>query len=280
MKTVDTLQITGAVKKLCIESNTRLGADVTDRLKQCLEQETAETGREVLRQILANAEAAGSGNMPMCQDTGVAVVFLELGQDVHIGGGSLEAAVQEGIRQGYEKGCLRKSMVSDPFDRRNTGDNTPAVIHLNLVPGEQIKLTVAPKGGGSENMSTVRMLTPSAGIEGVRKFVIDWIVQAGANPCPPVIAGIGIGGNFERCALLAKRSLLRDVGQRNPDPFYSRLEQDLLEAINKTGIGPMGYGGRCTALDVFIEAEPCHIASLPVAVNLQCHAARHRSVIL
>jgi fumarate hydratase subunit alpha len=216
----------------------------------------------------------------MCQDTGFSVVFLELGQDVHLTDGDLLTSVLEGIRQGTKEGYLRNSIVRDPLRRANTGDNTPAVVHVEIVPGDKIKITVAPKGGGSENMSEVKMLPQSAGIEGVREFVVDRIRRSGGNPCPPVIAGVGIGGTFEKCAWLAKKALLRPAGSSNPDPFYAELESDLLKRINSLGIGPMGFGGRCTALAVHIEAHPCHIASLPVAVNVQCHAARHREKVL
>jgi fumarate hydratase subunit alpha len=280
MKEIPVHQITEVIRDLCIRTNVGLGSDVTSRLRECLREEPSPTGQEVLRQIIRNAELAKKEFVPMCQDTGLIVIFIELGQEVRIIDGDLKKAVQEGVRQGTREGYLRNSVVQDPFDRRNTGDNTPAVIHIDLVPGDRLKLTVVPKGGGSENMSTVRMLNPSAGLEGVRRFVIDWVDQAGANPCPPVIVGIGIGGNFERSAFLAKKSLLRRIGERNPVSFYSKLETDLLNGINRLGIGPQGFGGRCTALDVFVEAEPCHIASLPVAINLQCHSARHQSISL
>ncbi|MBN1780240.1 fumarate hydratase [bacterium] len=280
MKQIHVRDISGAVKNLCIEANTCLGEDVLNRLRECRDRESSAIGRQVLSQIVRNADMARDEAMPMCQDTGVAVVFVELGQEVHIQGGNLTDAIQEGVSEGYRQGYLRKSMVRDPFDRVNTGDNTPAVIHLETVPGDLLRLTVAPKGGGSENMSTVVMLPPSAGLDGVREFVLNWVERAGANPCPPVIVGVGIGGNFEHCAYLAKKSLLRDIGDRHPDPFYAALEIQLLEAVNTLGIGPQGFGGDCTALEVFIETAPCHIASLPVAVNLQCHAARHRQAVL
>jgi fumarate hydratase subunit alpha len=216
----------------------------------------------------------------MCQDTGFPVVFIELGQEVQVTGGDFMSSIHEGVRRGTAEGYLRSSLVRDPLRRVNTGDNTPAVIHVEVVPGDKIKITLAPKGGGSENMSEVKMLPPSAGIEGVAEFVVDRIRRSGGNPCPPVIAGVGIGGTFEKCAWLAKKALLRTAGSPNPDPFYAELEADLLGRINRLGIGPMGFGGRCTALAVHVETHPCHIASLPVAVNVQCHAARHRGIIL
>lgn len=280
MRKIGTSEITTVIKNLCIETCTQLGKDVILRLEECLQEETSPLGKEVLQRILDNAALAKEERMPMCQDTGLAVVFVELGQEVQIVEGDLKEAIQEGVRQGYQEGFLRKSIVRDPFDRKNTEDNTPAVIHLDIVPGDELLLNMAPKGGGSENMSTVKMLIPSAGIEGVRKFILDWVSQAGANPCPPIIVGVGIGANFERCAYLAKKALFRTMGERNKNFFYSTLEIDLCNQINQLGIGPQGFGGRCTALDVFVEAEPCHIASLPVAVNIQCHAARHASIRL
>ncbi|MBN2103702.1 fumarate hydratase [bacterium] len=280
MREVAVSEITKAVKELCISANYYLGQDVLKRLEYCLETETSSAGRETLQKIIENAEIAGSEKMPLCQDTGFAVVFVDLGQDAHVTGGDLNDAIHEGVRQGYEHGFLRKSIVRDPIRRTNTNDNTPAVIHTEIVPGHRIKLTVASKGGGSENMSEVSMMAPAAGVEGVKKFVVDRVCRSGANPCPPVIVGVGIGGTFEKCAEIAKRALLRPVGSRHPDPFYQKLEEELLESINELGIGPQGFGGRCTALDVLIEVHPCHIASLPVAVNMQCHSARHKSVIL
>jgi fumarate hydratase subunit alpha len=216
----------------------------------------------------------------MCQDTGYAVVFLEIGQDVHFTGGGLMEAVQEGVRRGYQSGPLRKSVVRDPLRRVNTGDNTPAIVHTDIVPGDRVRLIVAPKGGGSENMSRVTMLTPAAGYAGVKEFVVSRLREAGSNPCPPTIVGIGIGGSFEHSALLAKKALLRDIGMRNPDPEIAAMELDILEEINRLGIGPMGYGGNTTSLDVFMEMEPCHIASLPVAVNINCHSARHKEAVI
>lgn len=280
MREISVQIITEAVKKLCIRANTDLDPGVAARLKSCYEQEPSSTGRQVLKQILENAAVAKSEAAPLCQDTGVTVVFIEIGQDVRLADGDVKSAIHEGVRQGYREGYLRKSMVNDPFERKNTGDNTPAVIHLDMVPGDRVKLIVVPKGGGSENMSAVRMLTPASGIAGVRNLIIDWISRAGANPCPPIIAGVGIGGNFEQCALLAKKALLRPMGSRHPESVYADLEKQLLADINRLGIGPQGFGGRCTALEVFIEKAPCHIASLPVGINIQCHAARHRTMIL
>jgi len=249
-------------------------------LEEALDREESELGRWALEQVVRNARIAREGKFPLCQDTGLAVVFVRVGQDVRVTGGSLEEAVQEGVRRGYREGYLRKSVVRDPLRRENTGDNTPAVVHYRIVPGNGLEITLMAKGAGSENMSGVRMLTPADGAEGVKAFVVEQVRQAGANPCPPVIVGVGIGGTLERCALLAKEALLRPVGRRNPDPFYAEMEEELLTRINALGIGPQGFGGKVTALDVHIEAEPCHIASLPVAVNIQCHAARHATVML
>lgn len=273
--------VTETVARLCMEANYDLGADVVAALEDALRREESETGRVVLQQILENARIARETQMAMCQDTGLAVVFLELGQDLHIVGGDLYEAIHEGVRRGYREGYLRKSSVRQPFSARvNTGDNTPAIIHTQIVPGEQLRITVAPKGGGSENMSRLAMLTPAAGRQGVIDFVVRTVDEAGANPCPPIVVGVGIGGTFERVAFLAKHALLREIGTRNPDPELDELEQELLERINRLGIGPQGFGGRVTALAVHVEAEPCHIASLPVAVNLQCHAARHKEAVL
>lgn len=280
MRTITCDAIVEAVAGLCQEANFYLGEDVRKVLQESLEEEVSPTGRDVIKQILANAEIAAGEQVPMCQDTGVAVVFLDLGQDVHVEGGYLYDAVNEGVRRGYTEGYLRKSMVSHPLERRNTGDNTPAVIHTRVVPGDRLTITVAPKGGGSENMSAVGMLTPAAGAEGVKKFVLETVRKAGPNPCPPIVVGVGIGGNFEKAALLAKEALLRPLRQPSSLPDIARMEQELLAEINKLGIGPQGFGGRITALAVHIEIFPCHIASLPVAVNINCHAARHKSVTL
>ncbi|MBN2029461.1 fumarate hydratase [bacterium] len=280
MRDLEVAQITDAVKRLCIESNYYLGDDVKKRLQTFLNEEESPTGREVIQKIMENAEIACSEKVPLCQDTGFAVVFVELGQEVHLVGGDFTQAIHEGVRQGYQEGYLRKSIVGDPLERKNTGDNTPAVVYTDIVAGDRIKITVAPKGGGSENMSEVKMMAPAAGIEGVKEFVVDRVRRSGANPCPPVIVGVGIGGTFDKCAQIAKRALLRPVGSRHPNPFYADLENQLLVQINRLGIGPQGFGGRCTALDVLIEVHPCHIASFPVAVNMQCHVARHKVIVL
>ncbi len=280
MKQISTKTITETVRKLAIEASYDLGDDVVKALEDAKKVEESPVGLGILEQITKNAEIAKTEKSPMCQDTGLAVLMIELGQDVQIVGGDFTEAINEGIRQGYEDGYLRKSALSDPLERVNTGDNTPAMITTDIVPGDKLKITMAAKGGGSENMSEVKMLKPSDGVEGVKEFVIDKVIRSGGNPCPPVIIGVGIGGTFDKCALLAKKSLMRDVGNRHPNKFYADLELELLEKINKTGVGPQGLGGTTTALDVHIEVEACHIASLPVAVNTQCHAARHKSAVL
>ncbi|MGE5586294.1 MAG: fumarate hydratase [Bacillota bacterium] len=273
--------VTSAIKKLCVSANCNVPRETIGALERAVETEESPVGREVLKQILENHRIAREEGVPACQDTGVAMVFLEVGQDVHFVGGDLYAAINEGVRQGYTEGYLRKSLVNDPlFKRVNTGDNTPAMIYVDIVPGTNVKITVAPKGGGAENMSGVAMLTPAAGVEGVKKFVVERVQKAGSNPCPPVVVGVGIGGTFDRVALLAKKALLRPVGSRNPDPVYAKLEEELLTEINKLGIGPQGFGGRTTALAVNIEYAPCHIASMPVAVNLNCHVGPHETVVL
>lgn len=266
---------------LSIEANYYLGEDILAALHRAKEEEESPLGREVLDQILENAQVAAEEQMPLCQDTGMMVVYLELGQEVHLVGGDLIEAVNEGVRRGYEEGYLRKSVVERPFSARiNTKDNTPAVIHMEIVPGDRLKITVLPKGGGSENMSYLKMLSPAAGRQGVIDFVVESVDKSGANPCPPTIVGVGIGGTADKAMDLAKRSLLREVGAPHPDPEVAELERDILEAVNRLGIGPMGFGGRVTALAVHIEIFPCHIASLPVAINLQCHSARHKSALL
>lgn len=280
MREIHVSAVTETVRSLCMDANFVLGSDVLGSLRACLEKEESPAGRDVLGKILENAAIAEKEKAPLCQDTGFAVFFVELGQDVHITGGDLNEAFQEGVRRGYTEGYLRKAIVNDPVERRNTGDNTPAVIHLEVVPGEKMKIIFAPKGGGSENMSEIRMMAPAAGVEGIRDFVVDRVLRSGANPCPPVIVGVGVGGTFEKCALIAKKALLRPVGSRHPNPFYAALEEELLEKINRSGIGPQGFGGRCTALAVHIEVFPCHIASFPVAVNMQCHVARHKETVL
>ena len=279
MRTIIAESVIPQVKKLCMDSNYHLGEDVIKALEKFYDKEESPTAKSILKQLLDNAEIAHRDEVPICQDTGFAVYFVEKGVDLIIEG-NLTDAVNEGTRQGYIDGYLRKSIVSDPIRRVNTKDNTPAVIWYEDVPGDQLKITFAPKGGGSENMSEVKMMKPSDGAEGIKEFVIDKVSRSGANPCPPVIVGVGIGGTFDKCANIAKKSLLREVGSRHNDPFYADMEEELLERINKLGIGPMGFGGRTTALDVFIEAHPCHIASMPAAVNMQCHAARHKSVVI
>ncbi|HDI51616.1 fumarate hydratase [candidate division KSB1 bacterium] len=280
MREIHVDKIVATVKKLCMEANYYLGDDVVQALQQALKTEESPLGRSILAQLIENQQIARSEQIPICQDTGFAVLFVNLGQEVRITGGNLIDAINEGVRQGYIEGYLRKSIVRDPLNRVNTGDNTPAVVHLEMSPGDRLSITIAPKGGGSENMSEVRVLKPADGLEGVKQFVIDLVRRSGGNPCPPIIVGVGIGGTFEKCAELAKRALLRELGSQHPDPFYANLEKELLSEINKLGIGPQGLGGSTTALAVFIEPYPCHIASLPVAVNIQCHAARHKSAVI
>lgn len=279
MREIHVDAIAKAVKDLCIRANTELGQDVLNAFQQAIETEESPTGRDILKHLLVNAQIAREEKIPMCQDTGLAVVFVELGQDVHITGGSLKDAIEEGVRQGYQEGYLRKS-ACHPFTRQNTGDNTPAIIHVELAPGDGLKLTLAPKGGGSENMSRVMMLTPAVGIQGIKDYVIQRVKEMGSNPCPPTIVGVGIGGTFEVAALLAKKALLRELGSVNSDPELAALEKEWLEEINRLGIGPQGLGGRTTSLAVHIKMMPCHIASLPVGVNIQCHAARHKEIEL
>ena len=277
---IDSKLITETVKKLFIEANINLGQDVVCSLQDALAREESPLGRQVLEKIIDNAEIAHREKMPICQDTGLAVLFIEIGQDVHIIGGDLRAAIEEGVRQAYQDGFLRKS-VCDPLTRKNTQDNTPAIIHIDIVPGDRLKIIAMPKGGGSENMSAAQMLTPAAGSEGIKNFVVEKVKQAGANPCPPIIVGVGIGGSLEEASVLAKKALLRPVGEvNNNDERLAQMEKDLLDSINKLGIGPGGLGGRISALAVHIEMLPCHIASLPVAVNIQCHVARHKEEII
>jgi fumarate hydratase subunit alpha len=268
--------IKDAVKDLFIEANYVIGKDIYKKLKEQHEKEESEVGKSILKQIIENDEIAAKERIAICQDTGLAVLFIELGQDVRIVGGDFNEAVNRGVREAYTDGYLRKSAVTDPlFDRKNTKDNTPAIIHIEIVPGDKIKILVTPKGFGSENMSALKMLKPADGVKGVKDFVVETAVKAGPNPCPPIIVGVGIGGTVEKAALMAKKATLRPVGQHNPDERYARLEQEILEEINKSGIGPGGLGGRTTALAVNIEHFPTHIAGLPVAVNICCHAARH-----
>ena len=271
--------ITRTVRRLCIEANTVLGKDVIEAYEKGLEKEESPVGRDAFRQLLENARIAQEEGLPLCQDTGLAVVFVELGQDIHIVNGDLNDAIHEGVRQGYRDGYLRASSL-DPLTRKNFGDNTPAIIHVEMVSGDKFKLLVAPKGFGSENMSRVVLFPPAVGIEGIRKYVVQRVEESGPNPCPPVIVGVGIGGTFEKAALIAKKSLFRPVGQRHPNAEIGQLEIELLAEINQLGIGPMGLGGSVTALDVHVETYPTHIASIPVAVNIQCHSNRHKEAIL
>jgi fumarate hydratase subunit alpha len=281
VKEINVSKIIPVVKQLCMDANFYIGEDVLEKIREFAAKEESPTAKEILAIILENYNVAAEEKMPTCQDTGVAIVFLELGQDVHIVGGDLYEAINEGVRQGYQEGYLRKSMVDDPvIERVNTKDNTPALIYTDIVPGEAIKMTFAAKGGGAENMSEVKMMKAADGIEGVKAFVVDRVKRSGGNPCPPVIVGVGLGGSFEQSALLAKKSLLRPLTEKNPDPKWDAVEQEILERINKLGIGPQGLGGRTTALAVHILHKPCHIASMPVAVNIQCHAHRHKSAVI
>jgi fumarate hydratase subunit alpha len=274
MREISTKDIIAPIRDAVIQANYELGEDVIQALATGLDREESPVGRDILNRLIENARVAAQERIPMCQDTGIAVLFLELGQNVSIAGGDLYSALEEGVRQGYEEGFLRKS-VCHPFTRKNTGDNTPVIIHLDLVPGDNLKIWVVPKGGGSENMSRLFMLPPSAGWAGIKERVVQTVEEAGPNPCPPTIVGVGIGGNFERSAILAKKSLLRPLGTPNPDTELQELERELLDEINKTGVGPQGLGGRVTSLGVHILMAPCHIASLPLAINIQCHASRH-----
>ncbi len=280
MRTLLAKDITNAVRNLCIEACETLPMDVYTCISDCANKEPWPPAAAALTRLKQNAEMASREKRPICQDTGMCCVFVELGQDVHIVQGDFYEAIDEGVRQGYREGYLRKSIVGDPLRRKNTGDNTPAFVTLTLVPGEKIAITVAPKGIGSENMSRLAMLTPASGEEGVMDFVVNCVREAGGNPCPPVVVGVGLGGNFDKAPALAKKALLRPLGQENRDAYYAGLEQALLRRINKLGIGPQGFGGQTTALSVAIETAPTHIAGLPVAVNLNCHAARHTSMVL
>jgi fumarate hydratase subunit alpha len=279
MKKIAFENIALKVSDACMAANFELGEDVVNAFKQAKESEDSPVGQEILGQLLENATIARKEKIALCQDTGFAVFFVDLGDEVKVEGGNLVDAINEGVKRGYQDGFLRKS-ICHPFTRKNTEDNTPAIIHVNLVPGDQLKITIAPKGGGSENMSRVTMLKPSDGIEGIKKFVIERVKESGANPCPPLVIGVGIGGTFEKAALIAKHALLRPIGTTNPDPELAAIENDLLEKINNLGVGPQGLGGRTTALAVHVEMHPCHIASLPLAVNINCHASRHKEIII
>lgn len=280
MREISSNQIQQAVRELFIEANYFLSSDVLQRLKKYEKIEVSEIGKEMLGRIVENAELAADKQVAICQDTGMSVLFVEVGQEVHITGSSITDAVNEGVRQAYRDGYLRKSVVSDPLNRINTNDNTPAFIHYDIVPGENIKIQAMPKGAGSENMSAVKMLKPSDGVEGVIDFVLEIVQKAGANPCPPIIVGIGIGGTMEKATILSKKSLLRSLDEKNCNPYYAKLEDLLLTKINNLGIGPQGLGGITTALGVRIESYPTHMACLPVAVNITCHASRHKEIIL
>ena len=279
MREIHINDIISTVEHLFIDANINLSDGMCNAIKDAIDREASPVGKEVLRELLKNADVAREENMPICQDTGLAVTFLEIGQDVHIAGGDLGEAISEGVRRAYRNGFLRKSCC-DPFTRKNTGDNTPPIVHTKIVPGDKLKITVLPKGGGSENYGEVRMLTPSQGVEGVKAFILEMVGKGGPNPCPPITVGIGIGGNFEMSALLSKEALMVPPGERSKDPGIADLEREMLDEINKTGIGPQGYGGTVTALDVHIKMAPCHLASLPVAVNIQCHAHRVREAVL
>lgn len=280
MREIDAAQITDVVERLCIEANQNLPEDVQRAIRGRRACEDWETAQGVLDKIIDNFEIAKEEQVPICQDTGMACVFLEIGQDVHITGGNLAEAVDEGVRRGYEKGYLRKSVVKDPVRRGNTGDNTPAMLYTEIVPGEQIKITVGPKGFGSENMSAIRMFKPSAGLQGIKDFILETAEAAGPNPCPPMVVGVGIGGTFDKAALLAKKALMRPIDVPNPDPFYADLEKEMLEKINQLGIGPQGFGGKTTAIGLNIETMPTHIAGMPCAINISCHVTRHKSEVI
>jgi len=280
MRAITFEAIVEQTKRICIEASYNLSDRMVRQFELAKQTEQSPLGKEILQQLIDNARISREEEYPICQDTGAGVFFVELGLDVRIEGGGLIDAINRGVAEGYREGYLRFSMVADPLRRKNTGDNTPAMIAMQLVPGDRLKLSFLAKGGGCENMSAFKMLTPADGIKGVKDFVVETIRNAGGNPCPPVIVGVGIGGAFDQCCMLAKKALFREVGDRHPDPFYAQLETELLDEINKLGIGPMGLGGRTTAVAVSVETLPCHITSLPVAVNMDCHAHRHKSVVL
>lgn len=280
MRNVDVKEIIGAVKEMCISSNYNLGKDVLDAFEKSKRSEESSVGRGIIENLIKNAEIAKNNQVPMCQDTGMAVVFVELGQEVQIIGGNITEAINEGVRQGYKEGYLRNSVVEDPLIRKNTGDNTPAIIYYDIVPGNKIKITISPKGFGSENMSKTRMLKPSDGIKGVEDFVVETVSQAGPNPCPPIVVGVGVGGTLDKAVYLAKKALLRPIGNHSNLEHIKKIEKSLLDKINNLGIGPQGLGGNTTALAVNIEVFATHIAGLPVAVNINCHASRHEERII
>ncbi len=280
MKEINVSKITEVVKNMCIDANYYLTHDVKEKIESAYKQEKWPMAKEILEKILTNIDIAKKEEMPICQDTGMACVFIEIGQDVHIIGGNLKDAINEGIRQGYNEGFLRKSVVKDPLDRINTMDNTPAIIYYDIVEGDKLKIKVAPKGFGSENMSQLKMLKPADGLEGVKDFVLKVVKEAGPNPCPPIVVGVGIGGTFDKAANLAKKALVRPLNEKNNNEFYANLEKELLKEVNELGIGPQGFGGKTTALAVNIETYPTHIAGLPVAVNINCHVTRHAEIEL
>ena len=280
MREIQAAVITDTIERLCIEANQVLPEDIRNSIQACRANEDGEIACGILDKIIENYQIAENEQVPICQDTGMACVFLEIGQDVHIAGGDLTEAVNEGVRRGYTNGYLRKSVVKDPVRRGNTGDNTPAMLYTEIVPGENIKITVGPKGFGSENMSAIRMFKPSAGIEGIKDFIIETVETAGPNPCPPMVVGVGIGGTFDKAALLAKKALMRPVDSENEDPYYAELEKEMLEKINQLGIGPQGFGGRTTAIGLNIETMPTHIAGMPCAINISCHVTRHKTEVI
>ena len=280
MREINVQQIIDTVEKLCIDANNHLPSDVKCAIKNCRACEDGKIAQGVLDNIIENFEIADAENVPICQDTGMACVFLEIGQDLHIVGGDLTEAINEGVRRGYANGYLRKSVVGDPVRRGNTGDNTPAMIYTEIVPGENLKITLGPKGFGSENMSAIRMFTPSAGLQGIKDFIIETVEAAGPNPCPPIVVGVGIGGTFDKAALLAKKAIMRPIDSCHPDPYYADLEKEMLEKINALGIGPQGFGGKTTAIGLNIETLPTHIAGMPCAININCHVTRHKTEVL
>ncbi len=280
MREIQASVITDTIERLCIEANQVLPEDIKESIQVCRAREDGQIACGILDNIIENYQIAENEQVPICQDTGMACVFLEIGQDVHIAGGDLTEAVNEGVRRGYTNGYLRKSVVKDPVRRGNTGDNTPAMLYTEIVPGENIKITVGPKGFGSENMSAIRMFKPSAGIEGIKDFILETVETAGPNPCPPMVVGVGIGGTFDKAALLAKKALMRPVDSENEDPYYADLEKEMLEKINQLGIGPQGFGGKTTAIGLNIETMPTHIAGMPCAINISCHVTRHKTEVI
>ena len=280
MREIHVSAITDVVEKLCIEANTYLPGDVKCAIENCYQNEDSPFAKSVLDKIIENYKIADSEHVPICQDTGMACVFLEIGQDVHFVGGDLREAVDEGVRRGYTNGYLRKSVVADPIRRGNTGDNTPAMLYTEIVPGENVKITLGPKGFGSENMSAIRMFKPSAGLQGIKDFILETVEAAGPNPCPPIVIGVGIGGTFDKAALLAKKAIMRPLDIHNPDPYYADLETEMLQKVNALGIGPQGFGGKTTAIGLNIEVLPTHIAGMPCAININCHVTRHKTEVL